>query len=326
MSVKQDIKNSDFKNFYLLWGDEDYLRDNYKSAIIKKVLDPSFADFNYKEFTAKKPVPEETDDFIGCYPCMSEKKILYIKNSGLFKKANETEKKYWLDLMENIPDFVIIIFSEDEVDKRGVLYKTAVKLHSTDEFPYQKEADLINWIGRHVAEGKKEISYNAAKYLIECCSADMYLLKNETDKLISYCKSTTITENDIDICCCKVPESRVFDMIDDFMAGKISDGKRKYEQLKQLKEEPIAINGAIFSKYNQLRKEKILSQTMSAGEIASKLGQRDYFVKLHLKQTANMTIEDFDKIIKLCNEADYKIKHGYLDAWTAIDIIIANMI
>ncbi len=325
MSVKDDIKSNNFKNVYLLWGDEDYLRDSYKNAVIKKVLDPSFADFNYKEYTAKKPDAQEIDEYVSSYPCMSEKKILYIKNSGLFKKATESEKKYWQKLFEDVPDFVIIIFSEAEVNKTTVLYKSVSKLHSVDEFPYQKEADLINWIGRHAEDGGKEISSNAAKYLIECCSSNMYLLKGEIDKLVSYCSSKAITEKDIDVCCCKVAESRVFDMIDDLLAGNASSASKKYEELKQLREEPIAINGAIFSKYNQLRKVKILSKAMSAGEIAAKLGKSYYYVNLILKQAARMTVEDIDKIINLCSESDHKIKNGILDGWSAIDIIIANM-
>ena len=326
MSVKEDIKKGEFKSIYLLCGEEDYLRDIYKNDIIKKVLDPGLKDFNYKEFTSKKPLPEEMDDFISCYPCMSEKKILYIKNSGIFKSANEAEKKYWQNIFEEVPDFVIIIFSETEIDKRGVLYKSISKLHSVDEFPHQKEADLVNWIGRHCAAGKKEISADTAKHLIECCSSDMYLLKSEIDKLISYVKSSKITNEDIDVCCCKVAESRVFDMIDDFLSGKIAQARIKYDELKRLKEEPIAINGAIFSKYNQLRKEKILSKTMTPREIAAKLGQREFFVNLHLRQTANIPIEALDKVVNLCSDADHKIKSGLIEPWAAIDIIIANMV
>ena len=62
--IKDDIKNLDFKNAYLLWGEEAYLRDHYKSMIVKKVIDPDFVDFNYLEYTTKQPDNDEIADYI----------------------------------------------------------------------------------------------------------------------------------------------------------------------------------------------------------------------------------------------------------------------
>lgn len=327
MSIKDDIKKGSYKNVYLLWGEEDFLKDYYKKALVSKVLDPALADFNYKEFTAKKPDNGEVEDFLSSYPCMSEKKVLYIKNSDLLKKASEDNKKFWQRVLDDMPDFAIIIFSESAVDKRNAIYKLIAKEYSADEFPYQKEADLADWIRRYAANCGKEIGPNAARHLIECCSASMYILKGEIEKLASFKTGKgEITEADIDICCCKIAENRVFEMIDDLLGGNGAKACEKYEELKLLREEPIAINAAIFSKYNQLRKEKILSQTMSAREIAAKLGQREYFVNMHLRQIANIALGELDKIINLCAEADHKIKNGLSDGWAALDIIIANMI
>ncbi|MBQ4629913.1 MAG: DNA polymerase III subunit delta [Clostridia bacterium] len=324
--IKDDLKSLNFKNVYLLWGEEDYLRDNYKNELVKKVLDPSFADFNYKEYTSKKPDCEEVSDFVASYPCMSEKKILYIKDSDIFKKVSETEKKFWNELFDDMPDFVIIIFSEKNVDKRSALYKKLLSAHSVDEFPFQKPHDLINWIGRHVSSMKKEMSASCAQYLIDCCSPSMYLLKNEIDKLCSYCSSSKITEKDIDICCCKIAESRVFDMIDDALDGKISDACKKYEELKLLREEPIAINGAIFSKFNQLRKIKIMSQTMTARDIAIQIKQKEFIVNLNLKKARNVSAEKLDAVINLCAETDHKIKSGKSEPWAALDVLMATII
>ena len=321
--IKEDIKTLNFKSVYLLTGEEDYLKDIYKKMLVDKVLDSSFADFNYKEYISKKPDTDEVSDFVSSYPCMSEKKILYIKDSDLFKKSTDAEKKYWKSLFDDMPDFVIIIFNEKNIDKKSALYKKIASDYSFDEFNFQKLPDLVNWIGRHLAEYKKQMDPAVCQYLIDCCSPSMYILNNEIEKLASFVDGPKITQKDIDICCCKIPESRVFDMIDNALDGKTGEALQKYNELKMLKEEPVAINGAIFSKLNQILKIKKLSATMSAREIAFATNQKEFIVNLNMKKAKNISYENISKLVELCVQTDHKIKTG--DSWAALDILVASI-
>ncbi len=325
-SIKKDIKSGEYSGVYLIWGEEEFLRDYYKNALIDKTADKAFADFNFKKYTVSKPDNDEIESFFSSYPFMSDRKVLYIKNSGIFKKTNEDDKKFWLKMMDVLPDFAIIIFSEKEVDKRNALYKAVNSKFACDEFPFQKKPELISWIIRYMAKYEKNISDADAEYMIECCSPSMYILKSEIEKLAFYKeREKFITREDIDKCVCKLPESRVFKMIDDILDGNIKAAGEKLGELKLLKEEPIALNAAIFSKYSQLRKEKLLSKTLSAREIAAKTGQRDFFVNMHLKQIRDIPLKKFDEILKLCQELDYTVKSGLADAWTCLEILFAKM-
>ena len=325
-SIKKDIREGCKDKVYLVWGDEEFLRDYYKGALIDKVLDKDFADFNFKQYTTKKPDNEEIEIFFSSYPCMSEKKIVYIKDSGIFKKASEDDKKFWLEFLKELPDFAVIIFSEKSVDKRNAIYKLVNSSFSCDEFPYQKRPDLINWIVRYFAKNEKSIKDEDADYLIECCSESMYILRSEIEKLSNFkSKSKIITRDDIDICSCKIPESRVFKMIDDILDGNTKSAGEKLTELKLLKEEPIALSAAVFTKYSQLRKEKLMSQTLSPREIAAKTGQKDYFVNLHLKQIKSIPLKKLDEVLMACQNLDYKIKSGLSDGWTEFEILFAVM-
>ena len=325
LKVKEDMKKGEYKGAYLLWGEEDFLKDYYKKALTQKLLNPDLADFNYKEYVSEKPDTEEVELFLSSYPCMSDKKVLFIKNSEIFKKCSESEKKVWQEIFENIPDFAVIIFSEKNVDKRSALYKFADKNFSVDEFPFQKEADLINWIVRYTKNAGKDISVKNAKYLTECCGLSMYTLKNEIEKLCSHkMNEKEILQDDIDECVCKMAESRVFDMLDAFLSKNSAKGAKLYADLKLLKEEPIVINGAIFAKFNQMKKVMLLS-SLPASEIASKLGQRDFIVKMWQRDAAKTNLEHVNKILALCSETDHRIKNGLSAPWAAMDILIANL-
>jgi len=324
-SIKKDIRDSLKSKVYLVWGDEDFLKDYYKNALIDKVLNKDAFDFNFKQYNTKKPDNDEIESFFSSYPFMSEKKLVYIKDSGIFKKTSEDDKKFWNRFLEELPPFAVIIFSEKTVDKRNALYKLVNKKFACDEFPYQKRSDLVNWVVRYFHKFSKTIKDDDADFLIECCSESMYILKNEIEKLANYKSTQIITRQDIDICSCKMPESRVFKMIDDILDKKIKSAGEKLNELKLLKEEPIALCAAVFSKYSQLRKIKLMSKTLSAREIAIKTGQKEYFVNMDLNKLKDTSLEKLDEVIYACQNLDYKIKSGLSDGWTEFEIQFAIM-
>jgi len=91
MSIKKDIREGCKSKVYLVWGEEDFLKDYYANAMISSVLNKDFADFNYKQFSSKKPDNDDIEGFLTSYPFMSDKKLVYIKDSGIYQKCSEDE-------------------------------------------------------------------------------------------------------------------------------------------------------------------------------------------------------------------------------------------
>ncbi len=326
MSIKEDIRSGNIKGAYLLWGEENFLKDYYKKALVSKVLHDDFADFNYMEIVSEKPDADKVSDFVNSYPFMGDKKVLFIKNSELFKKTTEAEKDFWKSVLSDVSDYLIIIFSENEVNKTNAIYKAMAKGHSIDEFAFQSEANLCDWIRRYSESLGKSISPKASLHLIKSCSQSMYILKGEIDKLSAYCdERKEITIEDIELCSCKIPEDKVFDMIDSLILGNKNDAFKKYDELKQLRQEPLRIVSAIYLKLNGLKKIKILAPTMNSYQIAEKIKQKEYFVSKDILKVRNITLKKLDEILYLCQEADHRIKTDFVDGWAMLDIIIAKM-
>ncbi len=327
LKIKEDMKSGEYKSVYLLYGEEAFLRDYYKKALTEKLLDPDLADFNYKEYTMDKPDTEDVAMFLSSYPCMSEKKVIFIKDSDIFYKCTESVREDWKKIFSDVPDYAVIIFSETNIDKRSALFKYVSEHYCVDEFPFQKEVDLINWIERYAKSKGAGISKDAAKYLIDCCGTSMYMLKNEIEKLASYCSAKkVITEEDIDICSCKMVESKVFEMLDAFLDKDAKKGGELYGALKLLKEEPIAINSAVFAKFNQLKKVLLFPKGTPASVIAREFGERDFLVKMWQRQADKTNLEKVNKILELSVDTDHRIKSGLSDSWAALDVLIANII
>jgi len=98
--IKTDIKCNNFKNVYLIFGPETYLIDYYTNQIISANVDEDSKEFNLLSFSAQIPEESEIDSFINSYPFMVEKKVLCVRNSGIFKKSNEATKNFWTEVIE----------------------------------------------------------------------------------------------------------------------------------------------------------------------------------------------------------------------------------
>ncbi len=131
-------------------------------------------------------------------PCFGyDKKMIVIKNSGLFKK--ETKKKttntkeirdnlerYLKDNIEDIKSRIVLIFIEDSVEKLNIT-KTVESLGGElCEFELQKPIALEKRLTAICNAYKAKTETGAIKFLIETSGTSMQELINEIRKLIEY--------------------------------------------------------------------------------------------------------------------------------------------
>ena len=138
--LKNDIKNKTFKNVYVFTGDEKYLADYYSKEICNALVDEDMKEFNFLKLSTL-PSPEDIDAFASSYPFMSEHKVMLVKDTGIMKNAPEDVKEYFTELLSSVPDYLVVIFNEANIDKRNTVYKAASKVSAPLEFAYKKLTD-----------------------------------------------------------------------------------------------------------------------------------------------------------------------------------------
>ena len=114
----EDIKNKQFKNIYLLTGEEVYLRMQYRKKL-KEALVEDGDTMNVAIFSGKGTDPKEIIDLAETMPFFAEHRVILIDDSGFTKNACPELADY----VAQIPESTCIILNEAEVDKRGKLYK-----------------------------------------------------------------------------------------------------------------------------------------------------------------------------------------------------------
>ena len=327
--LKKQLKEKKTGNLYLFFGEETFIKDSYINYMQNLVSDDEFPDFNRIFLDGKDFDADKIDGAIDAFPVMSEKKLIMVKDSGIFKAKSDlpTEMtEFWIRKLQNLPDFDIVIFDEYDVDKRSSAYKTAAKYGLPVEFCYLKPYELTAWIVREAQKNGKKISKSAAEHLLELCDPGLNNVKNELDKLFNYCDGE-IYESDIDKAVSKPLSVIIFDITD---AISEKNGDNAMEILMRLKNGKSSAFGILYllnSNFDKfLRTKLLLKDGLPYGVIAERLKISPSAAQRYAEKSRKFS-EDF-LVNMICRTAEYdlKIKQGLIDEWTALTEYVAEAI
>jgi len=321
--LKKQLADNDIKQVYLFWGEERFLMDTYLERIAGKVPDGGLPEFNRLTVTEAKNSIGEIMDFLETYPMMCEKKLLIMRDTGIFKNASEEVKEFWTKQLENIPEFAVIVFAESEIDKRGVIYKAVEKAGFVLEFAYLSPVDTVTWAERQILNAKKKIKKDNAEYLVEICGEGLGNLNNEVKKFIDFCEEE-VTRSDIDRLVSKSINTKVFEMTDAIMEHNADKALGILSDMKTVKESAFKILYILFGTFDKMLQANLMQQDgESADVIAKKLKVPPFIARKYMKRSFR---EDFltDCVVKIA-EIDYAIKEGKTDEWTALETFVAEL-
>ena len=192
--INDDIKQGNFKQVYLLYGEERYLRRQYTDRLRKAMCNED--DQMNTHFYEGKDIPVgEIIDLAETLPFLAERRVIFISNSGLFKSGGEKMAEY----LSAPNETTFFVFTESEVDKRSKLYKTVQSKGYVAEFAVQDENTLKRWIGGMISREGKKITENTVQLFLTKTGTDMENIQMELEKLICYCMDReVITNEDVD--------------------------------------------------------------------------------------------------------------------------------
>ncbi|MDF2486543.1 MAG: hypothetical protein K0R46_2711, partial [Herbinix sp.] len=150
--IKEHIKTGSFKKFYLLYGSEDYLKKLYRDKLKVAILQEG-GDMNCSYFEGKDVEPRRVHEAAQTMPFFSDKRLIIIENSGLFKAQSELS-----ELLEQTPDTTVILFVEAEIDKRSKLFKMMRDQGTVSEMNGLDEQNLKLFVASLLEQEKKRIT------------------------------------------------------------------------------------------------------------------------------------------------------------------------
>lgn len=323
-TLENHIKNKTFSNIYVIFGEEEYLKNIYEKKLISNIVDENFKMMNFDIFEGKNVNISKIIDACDTMPFMSDYRVVILKNTGLIYDAKKDDTNKLENYLHILPKTTILIFIEEKIDKKLKIFKTISNIGTFHKIDVLSENELVNWILSIFKDNNKNISTKEALYIIRNIGFNMEILLNEINKLISFKSSSTkITINDIDNICTKSIESKIFDLIN-FMSNKDMDNAIKiYKNLIINKTSPFVILNMISRQFRIILQTKYLyNKNYSINNIASELELRDFIVKEAIKQSKNFSIKILLQAINECLEIDNNIKTGKIIDEIAIELLI----
>lgn len=318
--LNQDIKTGQLNHIYLLYGEEAYLRKQYKDRLKEAIIGDDTMNYHYYE--GKNISVGEIIDQAETMPFFADKRLIILENSGLFKGGGEELAEY----LKAPAETVYFLFVDTEVDKRSKLYKAVSSKGCAVEFGIQDETTLKRWILGMVKKENKKISESALNYLLEMTGTDMENIRKETEKLFSYClEKEAITERDIEQICTRRISSHIFDMINAIADRKQKRALELYYELLALREPPMRILSLITRQFNLLLQVKELAEKGYQGRtIGEKVGLPGFIAGKYVTQASRFKKKELRETLKACVEADEAIKMGRMNDNMSVELLIVK--
>ena len=182
--LKGDLAQKTPGSFYVLYGEEDYLRRYYLSMLRRQLVDGPTEDFNFHRLTSENFSMQVLSESLEALPMMAERTMIQIDDVDLFALP-EDDRTQLAALFSDIPDYacLVLVYADFKPDKRKKKLWDAMEKNAVlAEFAYQTERDLTAWIVRHFRAEKKNISSALCGYLLQRCGSSMTRLDAEIAK------------------------------------------------------------------------------------------------------------------------------------------------
>lgn len=316
--ISEDIKKGEFKSVYLLYGEEEYLKKQYKDRLKNAIAGDDT--MNYSYFDSDNASVKDIIDVCETMPFFAEKRLVVMENTGFLKSSNDELADY----IKHIPDYLVIVMVEKEVDKRNKVYKAVDSVGYICEMKPQTTATLEKWIAGLLAKDSLRISREACDLILDKTGAGMEYIKQEIEKLVSYCQGReVVTVEDVENVCSAQTTSHIFDMISAIANKKQQQALDLYYDLLELKEPPMRILYLIVRQFNGILQVKdLMSRGVSGKDVAARIGVAPFVAGKYQAQAKYFEMNTLLDALNECAKTEEAVKQGRLNDRLGVELII----
>ena len=310
------LKERGPERLYLLWGPEDYLREQYLFQLKKICLPEGEDDFSYKRIDGPALDANAFQQAVDAMPFMTEHTLIELRDVDINKLADADA---CLKTISDIPDYCTIVFvqnAEYEPDGRLRFVKTLRSEGKELKFTQQSQGMLTDWIVRRFAAAGKRIDLSAAQRLIFISGDLMSRLIPEIEKIAAYASTDKVTQEDVEAVANHIPEAVVFEMTELMAQKKVNSALSVLSELLADKNnEPIMMLAVLGKQMRQLYAARLaLEKNLGTKYVMEVCSMKyDYIAAKLLTAAKGFTLTQLRRAVELCAETDYQMKSSGAD-------------
>ena len=313
----RNLKERGPERLYLLWGPEDYLREQFLIQLKKKCLPEGEDGFSYKRFDGPALDARQLQQAVDAMPFMTENTFVELRDVDINKLA---EPDACIKILSDIPEYCTVAFVQNaqyEPDGRLRFVKHLRGEGRELKFTQQSQGMLTDWIVRRFAAAGKGIELAAAQRLIFISGDLMSRLIPEIEKIAAYTKGDKVTSADVEAVANHIPEAVVFEMTELIAQKKYNSALEVLaELLSDKNNEPIMMLSVLGRQMRQLYAARLaIDKGLGTKYVMETCAIKyDYIASKLLAAAKGFSKPQLKHAVELCAETDYRMKSTGADA------------
>ena len=318
--------------FYLVYGEEDYLINQFVEQYVEKFVDEDIKDFNLSFIDdSQKNFIQNLKNSLVTVPIMSKQRFVVANCEEYFVSKSSQDDKL-ISILTNIPETSrLIIAVYGKIDGRIKLNKTVKKVGQTVHRKPPRFQNLDNWIKEEFVRRGKQIDKKGISLLEHMFNNNLQQLSVEIDKIVTcFYEQEKITDMDIKKIVSQdrlLEDDVIFSFLDAFSQRNKGKALQILREMLYIGEYPLSILAMINRQLRLLISIKELKQEGNAPrEIASILNQHPYPVKKCFSTCDNFSFLELEKFMERVLQANLELVTGrYQNKDLALELILLKM-
>jgi DNA polymerase-3 subunit delta len=316
----------------LLLGDQPYLRDACRAALIEKFVPEAARIWAVSRFSADRGEVRAALDQVQTLPMLSSQQLVFLENGEAIEKFAEKAREDALEgivaYLQDPAPFTILVIEAAKLDMRMLLGKKLADLtlvvdvglaDKTEERLGAAEA-LAKTLAR---DQGITFEQGAAEDLAEYVSGDLMRLKNEVEKLATFAAARKIIRRE-DVSALVVSEktATIWEVADLLASRQPRKALEFIDRLLRGGEEPVMMVGGLAWMYRKLVEASEVRGGMNGWQAARVLGMRPEQAELAIQNARKIPKERLLDGLRALQEADSRLKGGAQDARATLEFLV----
>lgn len=332
----KQLKTGTVSGAYYLYGPETAFALSALKRLEQSTDSGTFDAFNRIRFDGARLDLAELAEACDALPMMAPQKCVVIRDLNADKLSADALDRL-ISIVKGLPESTVLVvcntveqFDAKKVSAKNKKLMEAFKKHGTlCEFARKDRVTLKRALCERAAKQYVSLDMAAADLMIERCGMEYATLVNELDKLCAYVGNGKITARDIEACCVPSIEASAFELAKSILYGKYDRAFSIVDDLFALRQEPVAILGALTMAFSDLYRAKCaLSAGVSADQTAADFSypkNRLFAVKNARRDASRFSSAQIRRCIRALYETDLALKSSRMQPRIALEQMLGEM-
>ena len=325
---------------HILAGPDDFSLNQALHDIKRSLGDPSILETCTAVLDGQKVSLEELRNVVETVPFLAEKRLAIVY--GLIERYETSARPErsrssrsplqdaapYVSCLTSIPDTTVVVLVESEIpDLVKGRFKDLSPKADLRTFPLLKEGRLKPWVERRVSDLAGSISPQAVDRLVQLVGSNLWVMANETDKLLAFAAGRRIEDADVKALVGYTQEVSVFALIDSILDFDAAAASSVLQRLLGQGAAPAYLLFMLDRQFRMIvRTKDMKEQKMGDGAIKTKLGLfSDFAYRRTVEQAGRYSFERLRAIYAQLLESDVSMKTGRYEGELAVELLIAEL-